>query len=64
MQAQNRENVLATVKEAAAYLNVSVAKLYEMMKTGQLCFVKLGKSRRVPWAALAELVRRCTLGPA
>ncbi len=52
---------LATVKEAAAYLRLSVAKLYLMMDRGQLAFVKLGRSRRINWKAVEALVLRSTI---
>jgi excisionase family DNA binding protein len=52
---------LATVKEAARFLRVSVAKLYELMKSGELPSVKLGKSRRIAWAELEALLQRSTV---
>jgi excisionase family DNA binding protein len=64
MQQQILENPgrgLAKVKEAAAYLNVSVAKLYLIMDTNELHFVKIGKSRRIAWKALEEFIERCTV---
>jgi excisionase family DNA binding protein len=64
MQAQNRENALATVKEAAQFLHVSIAKLYLMMNAAEINYIKLGKCRRIPWSALEELVQRCTMAAA
>jgi excisionase family DNA binding protein len=64
MQAETRERGLASVKQGAGYLGVSPAKLYEMMARGELPFVKLGKSRRIAWSALEQLVRRCTVNGA
>jgi excisionase family DNA binding protein len=64
MQVENRERGLATVKQAAGYLGLSVAKVYAMMTEGELAFVKLGKSRRITWEALEQLVRRCTVNGA
>ena len=61
MQAQKVENPgrpLTTVKEAAAHLGLSVAKLYLLMGKGELPFVKLGKSRRIEWRDLESLVAR------
>jgi excisionase family DNA binding protein len=64
MQVENRERGYATVKAAAAYLAISVAKLYQMMAAGELAYVKLGKSRRIAWTALEQLIQRCTVSPA
>ncbi len=46
---------LMTTKEAAAFLGVSIAKLYGLMSTGKLAYVKLGRCRRVPKNALIAL---------
>jgi excisionase family DNA binding protein len=53
---------LATVKEAEDYLKLSRVTIYGLMQSGELQFVKIGKSRRIPWDALDELVRRHTVG--
>src|SRR2546423_133303 len=47
--AENRERGYAKVKEGAAFLGLSVAKLYQLMSSGELPSVKLGKSRRIAW---------------
>jgi excisionase family DNA binding protein len=46
---------LAKLQEAEAYLGVCRATLYKMMDGGELAYVKLGKSRRVPWRALIHI---------
>ncbi len=46
---------LLTVTDAARFLSVSRSKLYEMMDRGELPYVKLGRSRRIPRRALVEL---------
>lgn len=46
---------LKRVPEAAAFLGVSRSHVYMMMEQGTLPFVKLGRSRRIPWRALIEL---------
>jgi excisionase family DNA binding protein len=46
---------LVTVQEAAVFLSISRSKLYELMDTGRLTFVKLGRSRRIPRRALINL---------
>jgi excisionase family DNA binding protein len=49
---------LVRVVEAARYLSVSRSKLYAMMDSGDLPYVKLGKSRRVAMKELLGLVER------
>jgi excisionase family DNA binding protein len=46
---------LVTVKQAATFLGISVAKTYTLMSRGELPYVKLGRSRRIPRKALVEL---------
>ena len=46
---------LVTTKEAAAFLHLSRSTLYEMMNNGELRYVKLGRSRRIPRKAVIEL---------
>lgn len=42
------------VDDAAAYIGVSRVKLYELMNTGEVRFLKIGKRRIIP---VAELTR-------
>jgi excisionase family DNA binding protein len=49
---------LLTVREAADFLSVSRTTLYQMMDDGLLCFVKRGRSRRIPRRAVVELAAR------
>jgi excisionase family DNA binding protein len=49
---------LDTIKDAAAFLRISVASLYKMMDRGELPYVKIGRSRRIPRRALVELAAR------
>ncbi len=46
---------LFTVAEAASFLRLSRSNLYVLMERGELAFVKLGRSRRIPRRALVEL---------
>ena len=46
---------LVTLREAALFLSISRSKLYALMDNGELKFVKLGRSRRVPRRALIDL---------
>ena len=55
---QHHGRGLASVREAEAFLSLSRSSLYSMMDRGELAYVKLGKSRRIPWDALDELVQK------
>ena len=46
---------LMTVREAAEFLRLSRSSVYALMDHGELAFVKLGRSRRIPRRALVEL---------
>ena len=46
---------LMTVREAAEFLRLSRSSVYALMGHGELAFVKLGRSRRIPRRALVEL---------
>jgi len=43
---------LLTSKEAAKFLAISRTKIYEAMSSGDLPYVKLGKTRRIPKVAV------------
>lgn len=49
---------LMTVAEAANTLNISRSHAYNLMDRGDLAYVKLGKSRRIPEAAVNQLITR------
>jgi excisionase family DNA binding protein len=49
---------LLTVRECAEFLHLSRSKIYELMDAGELCFAKLGRSRRIPRRAVIELAAR------
>jgi excisionase family DNA binding protein len=49
---------LMTVPEAARFLSISRSKLYVMMDEGDLRFVKIGRSRRIPRRAVVDLAAR------
>jgi excisionase family DNA binding protein len=59
---QRRGQALASVREAEQYLNLSRATVYGLMDKGDLPYVKIGKCRRIPWAAIEDLVRTNTVG--
>jgi excisionase family DNA binding protein len=49
----------ATVAEAAKFLGLCRAKVYQLMEQGELASAKFGKSRRIPWRGLVEYSARC-----
>lgn len=53
---------LATLKEAQRFLRVSQSTIYVLMQSGELASTKIGRSRRIPWSALRELVARSLVG--
>jgi excisionase family DNA binding protein len=54
----NLDQGLIRVAEAARFLAVSRSTLYALMEAGELTYVKLGRSRRIPKLAIVELARR------
>jgi excisionase family DNA binding protein len=46
---------LDRVGEVARFLKLSVSTVYGLMDRGELPYVKLGKSRRIPHRAVVEL---------
>lgn len=53
---------LVKLPEAMRVLSVCRATLYNLMGSGELPFVKIGKLRRVRMSALMELIERNTHG--
>ena len=53
---------LMTVPEAAEFLRLSRASLYNLMERGQLPYVKLGRSRRIPRRAVVGLAAAALSG--
>jgi len=49
---------LAKVSEVQDYLPCSRMKLYSEMEKGNLPYCKLGKSRRIRWADVYDMVER------
>ena len=47
-----RQQGLASVTHAAAFLSLSRNKLYQLINAGEIPSKKFGKSVRVPWAWL------------
>lgn len=48
--------LLLTVEESAKQARISRTKMFELIKSGEIRSVKIGRSRRVPAAALAAYV--------
>lgn len=51
-----RPTLLLTVEEVAGELRIARRRIYEMIRTGELPSVKIGKSRRITRAAVEEYV--------
>jgi excisionase family DNA binding protein len=49
----------ATVPEAARFLGLSRAKLYQIMDNRELIYAKFGRSRRIPRRALHDYAKSC-----
>lgn len=47
---------LVTLPDAAAYLAISRGALYNLMNSGALCSVHIGRARRVPLIELRRFV--------
>lgn len=52
------ERVLLTAEEVAEALNVGRCTVYDLIRTGQLQSLKIGKLRRIPVDAVHEFARR------
>ena len=48
---------LITLPEAARFLSVSRGSLYDLLTTGQLASVHIGRSRRIPMGEIRRCVR-------
>ncbi len=51
-------HLLLTAEQASASLAICRTKVYELLRNGQLESIRIGASRRIPAAALAENVER------
>ncbi len=48
---------LVTLPDAARFLSVSRGSLYDLLTTGQLASVHIGRSRRIPIGELRRYIR-------
>ena len=49
---------LMTIREVASFLRLSRSQIYVLMDEGDLCFCKIGRSRRVPKRAAVALAAK------
>lgn len=54
---------LMDVQEAAAFLRLGRSTVYQLMDSGKLGYVKIGRARRIPRRALIELAAASWVGP-
>jgi excisionase family DNA binding protein len=47
---------LLTVKEAAQYARVAHRSIYALMERGELNYIRIGRLRRIPKTALAQII--------
>lgn len=52
------EPICVRINDAARMIGVGRTKLYELIATGEVETVKIGKATRITTASLRELVRR------
>ncbi len=52
------EKLLLTPHEAAEVLGIGRSKLYQLMRAGTVTSVRIGSCRRIPAAALPDLIDR------
>lgn len=52
------EPICVKVNDAARMIGVGRTKLYELIASGEIKVIKLGKSTRITTASLQELVKR------
>ena len=56
--------ILVTPEEAAKALRLGRSKIYELMASGELESVRIGRSRRIRWGALEAFADRLTASAA
>lgn len=62
--AQERHDDFMTVAEVAAIMRVSKMTVYRLVHAGELPAVRVGRSFRVPSAAVDEYLRQSYMGTA
>ena len=59
---ESEKPMLCTIPEAARHLTLSRSSIYNLMNAGRLRYVKLGRSRRIKWADMLNLIDENTIG--
>ncbi len=52
------EKLLVTAEEAAESLGIGRSKVYELIRTGQVAWVRIGSCRRIAITELAAVIER------
>jgi excisionase family DNA binding protein len=61
MQADSTPLVV-NVKEAGRLLGIRLTKVYDLMRTRELSFVKIGRSTKIELAAIQDYINRQRIG--
>ncbi len=56
------DKLLLTPREAADVLGIGRSLLYQLLRTGDVASVQIGRCRRIPAANLPELIARLQAG--
>ena len=65
MDIKNQElsPLLVDVKGAGRLLGIKMTKVYDLFKTRELAFVKIGRSTRIEVSAIRDFIDRQRIGP-
>ncbi len=58
MESSVFQPLLLTPVEAARRLSIARSSLYELLLTGEIVSIKIGRSRRIPMEALSDFIAR------
>ncbi len=58
MESSVLQPLLLTPVEAARRLSIARSSLYELLLTGEIVSIKIGRSRRIPLDALTDFIDR------
>ena len=50
--------ILASPRQAADALSLGMTTIFDLLKHGELESLRIGRSRRIPWASIHELINR------
>jgi excisionase family DNA binding protein len=59
----NSTSPLVTVPDVAQHLSMCRSRVYQMMDSGRLPYVKLGRCRRILWTDVEALIAQNRIGP-